>query len=124
MDKQLDQLLPLLGTFGFKLPLNLQCDDLATIPPFSVIAKTVFDKAEALDSSQTVADGTNFNFAYEEGFNTLFPNRNDAILKMVNFQNTVGKEAEYYYFCADSFSFPAILAQFRGLGIPIPAEAI
>lgn len=43
---------------------------------------------------------------------------------MVDFQNTVGKEAEFYYVCVDSFSFPAVLAQVRGMGIPIPPEVI
>ena len=43
---------------------------------------------------------------------------------MVDFHATSGNEAEYYYICVDSFSFPAVLAQVRGLGIPIPKEAI
>lgn len=43
---------------------------------------------------------------------------------MIDFHATAGNEAEYYYVCVDSFSFPAILAQFRALGIPIPKEAI
>ena len=33
-------------------------------------------------------------------------------------------EAELYFICVDSFSFPAVLAQVRGMGIPIPPEAI
>lgn len=47
MDKQFDSLIPLLGKFGFKLPLNIQCDDLGTIPPFKMIAQAVFEAAEA-----------------------------------------------------------------------------
>lgn len=43
---------------------------------------------------------------------------------MVDIHTTTGNEAEYYYFCADSFSLPAVLAQVRALGIPIPKEAI
>ena len=69
-------------------------------------------------------DGVNFNFYVEEAFNTLFPDREDAIVKMVDFHATTGNEAEYYYVCADSFSFPAILAQLRALGAPIPKEVV
>ena len=43
---------------------------------------------------------------------------------MIDFHTTTDNEAEYYYICADSFSFPAVLAQVRALGIPIPKEAI
>jgi hypothetical protein len=43
---------------------------------------------------------------------------------LVDFKNTDNKEAEFYYVCVDSFSFPAVLAQVRGMGIPIPPEAI
>ena len=43
---------------------------------------------------------------------------------MVDFKVTDNKEGEFYYICVDSFSFPAVLAQVRGMGIPIPPEAI
>jgi len=52
------------------------------------------------------------------------PPRNDAIVKMVDVNVVPPNEAEYYYICVDSFSFPAVLAQVRGMGIPIPPEAI
>ena len=38
IDKQFETLIPLLGKFGFKVPLNIACDDLGTMPPFSTIA--------------------------------------------------------------------------------------
>ena len=124
IDKQFDQLLGLAKQFNLKLPLNVACDDLGTVPPFNAIAKAIFDAAEAADASQTLADGKNFNYPAKEAFDLLFPPRNDAIVKLVDFQITDNKEAEFYYVCVDSFSFPAILAQVRSMGIPIPPEAI
>lgn len=57
-------------------------------------------------------------------FDLLFPARDDAIVRLVDIVNTKGGEAEFYYVCVDSFSFPAVLAQIRSLGINIPKEAI
>lgn len=51
IDKQFDSLIPLLGKFGFKIPLNIQCDDLGTIPPFSMIAQAVKEAADAADAT-------------------------------------------------------------------------
>ena len=110
--------------FNLKLPLNVACDDLGAVPPFNAIAKAIFEAAEGVDASQTLADGKNFNYPAKEAFDLLFPPRNDAIVKLVDFKITDNKEAEFYYVCVDSFSFPAILAQVRGMGIPIPPEAI
>jgi len=128
MDTQFEQLLGLASKFGAKIPLNVQCDDLGTVPPFSQIAqgiKTAADEAAtSAGTTQDVADGINFNFPAQQIFEALFPTRDDAVLKMVDIVNTVDAEAEFYYVCVDSFSFPAILAQVRGMGVPIPAEAI
>jgi hypothetical protein len=124
IDKQFEQLIGLAGKFGFKVPANINCDDLSKFPPFSVVAQGVYDAAEAADASQTYTDGTQFNFYIEKFFNTLFPARSDAIVKMVNFVATADSEAEYYYVCVDSFSLPAVLDQVRAAGLPIPPEAI
>jgi hypothetical protein len=128
MDAQFEQLLGLATKFGAKIPLNVQCDDLGTVPPFSQIAQAIKEAADAAataaGTTQTEADGVKFNYPAKEVFDLLFPPRNDAVLKLVDIQNTQGAEAEYYYVCVDSFSFPAILAQVRGMGIPIPPEAI
>jgi hypothetical protein len=108
----------MLGKVGFKVPGNINCDDLGTVEPFKTVA------AHYKTAGVAGADGTKFNFFDAEMFDFLFPNREDAIVKMVNFVNTKGAEAEYYYTCVDSFSFPAFLAQVKALGIPIPPEAI
>ena len=42
---------------------------------------------------------------------------------MVDTSNNVGHEAEYYFVCVDSFSLIALVAQLRGMGVPIPPEA-
>ena len=55
------------------------------MPPFNAIAKAIFDAAEAADASQTLADGKNFNYPAKEAFDLLFPPRNDAIVKLVDF---------------------------------------
>ncbi len=104
IDKQLNQLLPMLGKVGVKVPGNINCDDLGTVEPFKTVAKMY------KDANPLIADGIKFNFYDAKMFDYLFPNRDDAIIKMVNFLNTNGAEAEFYYTCVDSFSFPAFLA--------------
>ena len=41
IDNQFDQLLGMAKKFGLKIPLNVACDDLGTVPPFSQIAKAI-----------------------------------------------------------------------------------
>jgi hypothetical protein len=41
IDKQLKDLLDSVGKSGFKLPMDLRCQDLGTVPPFSNVAKAV-----------------------------------------------------------------------------------
>ena len=55
------------------------------MPPFNAIAKAIFEAAEGVDASQTLADGKNFNYPAKEAFDLLFPPRNDAIVKLVDF---------------------------------------
>jgi hypothetical protein len=124
MDAQFDQLLGLATKFGVKIPFDIQCTDLGTVPPFNELAKAVKSAADAAFPGQTAADGVKFNYPAKEAFELLFPPRADAIVRMVDFNSAQGTEAEYYFACVDSFSFPAILAQVRGMGIPIPPEAI
>ena len=47
MDAQFEQLLGLASKFGVKVPLNVQCDDLGTVPPFSQIAQGIKEAAES-----------------------------------------------------------------------------
>ena len=85
IDKQFDQLLGMAKKFNLKIPLDVACDDLGTVPPFNQIAKAIFEAAEAEDDAQNLADGTNFNYPAKEAFELLFPPRNDAIVKLVDF---------------------------------------
>ena len=62
IDNQLDQLIGQAKKFGLKIPFDVACDDLGTLPPFNRIAKAIFEEAEAEDASQTEADGKNFNY--------------------------------------------------------------
>jgi hypothetical protein len=124
IDKQFVDLIEMAKKFGLKIPLDITCDDLGTVPPFSQIAKALYDEAEAEDAEQGLADGVIFNYPSKEVFELLLPPRKDAIVKLVDFIGRWNEEAEFYYICVDGFSFPAILAQVRGMGIPIPPEAI
>jgi len=60
---------------------NVACDNLAINcgyhNRFRDIAKKIFDSAEAADASQTVADGTNFNFYEKWAFDKIFGPEND-----------------------------------------------
>ena len=69
----------------------------------------IFNAAEAADASQTVADGKNFNFHDKEAFDLLFPPRNDAIVKLVDFKITKNKEAEFYFACLDGWDLFSLL---------------
>jgi hypothetical protein len=71
--------------FGLKIPLDVACDDLGTVPPFNQIAKAIYEAAQDADATQSLADGTNFNYPAKEVFELLFPPRNDAIVKLVDF---------------------------------------
>jgi hypothetical protein len=124
MDSQFEQLVALAEKFGAKIPVDIDCADLGTVPPFNQIAAGIKEAADAASSGQTAANGVNFNYPAQQVFETLFPTRDDAVVKMVDIVNTRDAEAEFYYVCIDSFSFPAVLAQVRGMGIPIPPEAI
>lgn len=124
MDAQFQQLLGLATKFGVKIPVDVQCADLGTVPPFNELAKAVKSSADAAFPGQTAADGIKFNYPVQQAYELLFPPRADAVVKMVDVSNVQGQEAEYYFACVDSFSFPAVLAQVRGMGIPIPPEAI
>ena len=61
---------------------NVACDNLAINcgyhNRFRDIAKKIFDSAEAADASQTVADGTNFNFYEKWAFDKIFGPENDV----------------------------------------------
>ena len=69
---QFSGLLNLASKLGVSLPLNLECDDIGTIPPFSELAKGIKSAADAIDSTQTAADGVKFNYPTDVIFNTLF----------------------------------------------------
>ena len=120
IDKQFVDLIEMAKKYGLKIPLDITCDDLGTIPPFSQIAKALYDEVEAEDADQNLADGVIFNYPSKEVFELLLPPRKDAIVKLVDFIGRGNEEADFYYICVGSFSFPAILAQVRGMGIPIP----
>jgi hypothetical protein len=62
IDNQFDQLLGMAKKFGLKIPLDVACDDLGTVPPFNQIAKAIYEAAQDADANQTLADGTNFNY--------------------------------------------------------------
>lgn len=124
MDAQFNQLLGMASKFGVKIPVDVQCADLGTVPPFNELAKAVKSAADAAFPGQTAADGIKFNYPAQQAYELLFPPRSDAVVKMVDINNVQGEEAEYYFACVDSFSFPAVLAQIKGMGVPIPAEAI
>jgi hypothetical protein len=62
IDNQFDQLLGMAKKFGLKIPLDVACDDLGTVPPFNQIAKAIYEAAQDADATQTLADGTNFNY--------------------------------------------------------------
>ena len=104
--------------FGVKLPFDINCADIGTVPPFQTIAQAY------QSAGVSGADGVKFNFYDAQVFDALFPYRSDAIVKMADFIKTPGSEAEYYYTCIDSFSLPSVLQQVQGLGIPIPPQAI
>ena len=70
---------------------------------------TIFNAAEAADASQTVADGKNFNYPDKETFESIFPPKKDAELKLVDFKTTKNKEAEFYFGCLDGWDLLSLL---------------
>ena len=90
LDSQLEKLLGLASKFGVKLPFDVQCGDLGTIPPFNELAKAVKSAMDQIDSTQTQADGIKFNYPAQQAFDLLFPDRADSIVKLVEVNPSVG----------------------------------
>jgi hypothetical protein len=62
---------------------------------------------------------TDEKFYYDEDtFNLLFPEREDAVVRLAGWADTPGNVArqlafiEMHYLCVDAFSIPALLEQF------------
>jgi len=68
-----------------------------------------------LDEPTESWDGAKFNWSDEDKFYAMFPDRDDAVLKMVGFE--YGESIEHLYFCVDAFSFDAIIEQNKAFGI-------
>lgn len=62
IDTDLADQIETLYALGFKAPFDYQCDDLGKITPYKEIAKTLFDAAEKVSSSQTDFDEVNFYY--------------------------------------------------------------
>jgi hypothetical protein len=82
IDSGLKDLINLAQGFGFKFPLNPDCDDLGKAHPFSALAATQKAAAVTAKASQEAVDGTKFAFTADL-FKKVFPERKDAIAKLV-----------------------------------------
>ena len=96
-----------LEALGFVFPLDWKCEDLAEVSPFKDIAERQL--AAAYD------DGDYFYWG-DEDFELFFPDRSDALLKLVRMDD-YNSIVEVIYACADPFSLPAALVEARAFGL-------
>ena len=89
IDHEFKDFIYAIQSFGFKLPLNIYCDDLGSILPFSTVAKAQQTAANTAKASQKAADGIKF-FYTADLFKTIFPERKDAIAKLVRSTDYTG----------------------------------
>jgi len=83
MDRELKELLEIGKAYGFKAPLDPDCDDLTAVSPFKEL------NADYLDDNK-VALGSLVNDPYikqiftydEDNYDLFFPERTDAVLRM------------------------------------------
>jgi hypothetical protein len=82
IDSGFKDLVTLAQAFGFKFPINPECDDLGKVHPFSVTAAAQQAAAKTATPTQAAVDGVKF-FYTSDLFKKAFPERNDAIAKLV-----------------------------------------
>lgn len=106
MDGGLLDFLQGVESFGFKSEIDYYCGQLGEYEPWATMAAAQKKDAPGLD-------GIDFYYDDEDIWNSLFNDRDDAVLKMIYFDDTDENELELYYFCADSLSLPAFF-EFSG----------
>lgn len=62
-------------------------------------------------------DGIDFFYDDEDIWNSLFNDRDDAVLKMLKVENTEESEFELYYMCVDTLSLPAFFEFSQAFGL-------
>lgn len=109
-----------LESIGFKPigDLDYGCDQLGSLEPWATQATDQYDTNQKETTPDEVNyDGVNFFYEDEDIFNSIFNDRDDAILSYV-FQNDNDEDSqEMYYFCADTTSAPALLEWFGAFGV-------
>jgi hypothetical protein len=106
------------------MPLNYECDQLGAMEPFLSLAEEQLEADEDLDTPTDLYDGVNFLWE-EDLFNLWFPEREDAVLRMVAYYQeaedadppTFTDGYEQWYLCIDSFSLDAVIEQNEAFGL-------
>jgi len=123
IDRQFEDLIAALTNFGFKMPLDYECDQLGAIEPFKSLAEEQKEADEDLDTPLDLYDDVNFHWE-EDLFNLWFPEREDAVLRMVAYFELPDDDPptavlgyEQWYLCIDSFSLDAVIEQNEAFGL-------
>ena len=110
IDRETVFLINALTDFGFKMPLDYECESLSAIEPFKSMAVEQLKADEDADAPTGDWDGSNFIWDDEDLYNLWFPEREDAVLKMVTYLDG-STPVEQWYYCMDAFSLDAIIEQ-------------
>ena len=108
IDRGFESLIETLTYFGFKMPLDYECEALGSIEPFKSINERQQEEDADADAPTGLYDGTfevagksvgEYWFGWdadtEDIFNLWFPEREDAVLKMVSYyEDCTGCDAD------------------------------
>jgi len=118
LDRDFISLIEAAEAFGFTMPFDFRCDELGAITPFKEISERLIDEAVAADEDQDLVDEFEFAFTDEDEFNSVFPDRPDAILKFMKYHEFAPFDAfDQYYICVDPFAVEALLVQLEMFGL-------
>lgn len=116
MDTGLLSLVENVESFGFNVAYDFQCGQLGEYEPWKTWA-VAQQTAGAAATPKVVLDGKQFYYKEEKAFTSILNDRDDAVLKMVYMKATADLESEFYYFCVDSLSVPALFEFMQGFGL-------
>jgi hypothetical protein len=86
MDSGLKELIEIGKSYGFKAPLDPNCDDLSALSPFKELNEAFVEEYKEdpfFDEDDPIFKSV---FSYDEDtYNLLFPERTDAVFRMAGF---------------------------------------
>lgn len=116
MDRGLLSLINTLENFGFSSEFDVACGELGAVEPWATMAGLQWE--DDLSSYEL-----EFFYDDEDIWKSLFNERDDAVLSVIESYLAPGEEFNVNYFCADTLSLPAFFEFASAFGIE-PNESL